>query len=195
MYYNERMTTEVLLKQCVDRDLTAWDKFACLYNPLVIKSVRYKLGKMNVRVSKSEYRDIAQEIFLFIWEKEKLSGVRDPKCLKSWLIIFSLNFTSNYCRKMLKKSEDTFSFDDTLVPSFKFTPTKMLESKELGNIIKEKIAEFDNTQQLALKLHIYHNKKQKDIAGIMNLPIGTVSTLLRRGKSILRERLRDTLDI
>ncbi len=200
------MTTEELLQKCVKRDRFAWDEFARRYHGLVTKSVGHKLHKLGVRLSKTEVLDIVQEIFLVIWEKDRLSGVKDTSTLKGWLVIVSMNFASNYYKKnTTRAARNTLSLDEvsssenpeitlgSMIPSSTFDTAKTLESNELRNILKTEISKLDCRQQLALKLNIYDGKTQKDIAEIMNLPTGTIATLITRAKKRLRERLRIVL--
>jgi RNA polymerase sigma-70 factor (ECF subfamily) len=202
------MTTEELLQRCIGKDTAAWDEFIRRYESLVTRSVSYKLNKLGRHLPKNETRDIVQEIFLLIWEKGKLSGVKNTACLKSWLVIVSVNATSNYCRRHLfKTGNNTFSLDErpfpespditlgSLLPSAKLDTAKTLESNELGKILKKEISKLGYRKRLSLKLNIYDGKKQKDIAQIMNIPEGTVATLISRAKNQLRKNLKDILEM
>jgi RNA polymerase sigma-70 factor (ECF subfamily) len=191
-----------LLQRCVQKDREAWNEFVRQYQGLVTRSVLYKLKKLNFPSRKQEYRDIVQEIFTSIWEKDKLSKLKNPNCLKGWLAIVSLNFTVNYCqRKVFKKAKRTFSLENELAnesPGFtlssilsseKLRTEKMIEANELKSMINAEISKLVPKQQLALKLSIFDGKTQKDISSIMNVPGGTVATLISRAKKQLRARL------
>ena len=201
------MTTEELLKKCVNKEYAAWDEFARRYRGLVTRSVRYKLNRLNARISGDEFRDVVQEVFLLIWEKDKLKAVKNTVCLKSWLVIVSLNVTSNYCRKKaFRDSAGTLSLDEapnadlpgltrgSMVPSLKLNTARTLETNELKDLLEKEIAKLGIRQQLILKLNVYDGKKQKDIAKIMNIPEGTVATTLKRVKDRLRKNLGKILD-
>ena len=202
------MTAQELLQRCVDKDTTAWDEFVRRYDGLVTRSVKYKLNKFDKYLSKSETRDIVQEIFLLIWEKDKLAGVKNTACLKSWLTIVSINFTSSYCRKnIFKTAKNTFSMDGnpspempeitlgSMIPSSELNTAKILESNELSGIFNKEISKLEYRQQLMLKFSIYEGKSQKDIAQIMNIPMGTVATLTSQAKKRIRKRLEEVLDV
>jgi len=207
MVYNAPiMTTEELLQKCVNEDRIAWDRFVRHYSALVSRTVKYKLNKLSLPFAKSEVFDIAQEIFLLIWEKNKLSEVKDTACLKSWLVMVSLNATSNYCKKKafktlrntvsLNKNPDSETPEiilESMIPSPKLNTAKMVESNELGAILKKEISKLVTKQQLALKLSIYDGKSQKDISEIMNIPGGTAAILVKRAKKQLRKELRKIL--
>lgn len=197
------MTTEELVKRCINKEKSAWDKFIREYEGLVKKSVLYKLKKLNLRFSRDEVVDIVQEIFLLIWEKDKLALLREDASLKGWLAIVSVNITSNYCKKHIFKAQNDFlSFDNTasgdfngpdlkdIIPSEKFNTEKSLERNEIKSIIDREVSSLPARQQLALKFNIYDGEKQRDIARIMNIPEGTVATLIKRGKETLRKKLQ-----
>ncbi|MFH1798089.1 MAG: sigma-70 family RNA polymerase sigma factor [Candidatus Omnitrophota bacterium] len=197
------MTTGELLQKCVAKDHNAWNEFVKRYHSLVVKSINYKLKKLNLAASKVESIDIAQEIFLSIWEKNKLSTVREISCLENWLIIVSLNAVSNYCKNRFhKESSKTLSFEGTLctkttnialknvVHSLEADAGKKLDLKEITTLLQNEISKFEYKQQLALKFHIYDGKTISHIAQIMDTPQGTVACWLRRGKKQIRDKLR-----
>ena len=191
-----------LFEKCRTKDRVAWDKFVKRYKGLVEKSIRYKLNKLGVCLDKQIVLDILQEVFLSIWEKDKLSELRSADCLQGWLAIISINMTSNYCRKNVFLSHDLLmpleeelvsdSRDATLenvMPGDKCPTYDILRSKELRCFLEKEISRLGIKQQLVLKFSIYDAKKQKDIARLMDIPENTVSTLISRGKKHLRKKL------
>ncbi|MBU1127717.1 MAG: sigma-70 family RNA polymerase sigma factor [Candidatus Omnitrophica bacterium] len=200
------MSTEELLKKCIERDYEAWNDFIERYKSLVTRSVRYKLKKISVKMKmpRDEFRDIVQEIFLTIWEKNELARVRDAASLEGWLVMVSLNRTSNYCRgriyakpkNMVSLEADLFAGKPgislkSMIPSACFNTVDMVESRELSELLKSEIDSLDHKQQLALKLNVYEHRKQKDISKIMNIPENTVATLVSRAKNRVREKMEE----
>jgi len=199
------MSPEELLSKCVDYNHTAWNIFIKRYKTLITKSVRYKLAALGVTFSKNESNDIVQQIFFELWEKNKLKKVRNAVCLEKWLTIVSVNITLNYCKeKTFRDSRKIISFEKKLcrdnsisekvlisafLPDEKFNSARILESHETREIIKREISKLEYRQQLVLKFNLYHGKTQKDIAEIMNIPGGTVASLIKRAKELLRKNL------
>ncbi len=202
------MTTGELLKKCIDKDKSAWDEFIRRYRPLVLRSARYKLNILNRPFLKTRIlEDIVQEVFFTIWQKDKLKGLRDASCVKSWLVIVTINTASNYCRKNIFNPErNTFSMHEepssdmaglspeASISSVKLDTGKMLEANELKSLLDKEISKLSDKEQLALKFNIYEGKKQKDIARIMNVPEGTVATLISRAKLQLKEKLKSFIE-
>ncbi len=207
MPYNEpAMSPEELLKKCVNKDKNAWDEFIRRYSGLVTRSVKYKLNKLNVKVDRSEFQDIVQEIFLSIWEKDKLAEIKNTSNLKGWLVITSINRTSNYCRDhVYKRAKNTLSLDSgpsadipglklgDVIPSPGLNTAKMLEAAEIERLLKEAINKLEYRQRLALKFNLYDGKKQKEIARIMHIPQGTVGYLIMNAKKNIRKKLKEFL--
>ncbi|MBL7073443.1 MAG: sigma-70 family RNA polymerase sigma factor [Candidatus Omnitrophica bacterium] len=201
------MTTEELLTKCVNHNRDAWNIFIKRYKTLVTKSVRYKMISLGVTFSQNESRDIVQQIFLELWTKNKLKKLRKAVCLENWLTIVSLNTTLNYCkektfrnsRKLLSLEKDlcrhNAGHEKILLNKFlsdeKFDGTRLLESHETLRAITREISKLEYRRALILKLNIYHGKTQKDIAQIMDIPAGTVATLIKRSKELLRTKLRE----
>jgi len=202
------MTDKDLITKCINKDLHAWHLFCKQYNPLVTKTIKYKTYKLGLKIEKNEILDISQEIFLLIWEKNKLATIKDVKCLKSWLVIVTLNTTSNYCRKNIFKIDKitsslfkTYTSEDkntktleSIISCPKFNTSKIIENNEISNLLNTEISKLNYKQQLAITFNLYEGKTQKDIAKIMNIPKGTVATLIKRAKQHLRNKLKDTLD-
>ena len=185
------------MQKCAHKDRFAWDEFARRYTPLVTRSVKYKLGKMGLYLPRADILDIVQDIFLSIWEKNRLSSLRKASCLENWLVIISLNSTSNYCRKNGRFApRKTFSLDAGFMMDKIESPSvelKNMEFNELKSRLDKEISKLGHRQGLAMKFHIYDGKKQKDIARIMNVPAGTIATWIKRGKEKIKENLEDYL--
>ncbi|MGB2600303.1 MAG: sigma-70 family RNA polymerase sigma factor [Candidatus Omnitrophota bacterium] len=200
------MTTEQLIKRCIDKDHGAWGEFVKRYQGLVTRGVRYKLKKLNINLPNSEFRDIVQEIFLYIWEKDKLSGIRDVSCIRAWLAMISVNRTFNYCKsKTFRMERNARSLDEDLsedkpgrtlksiLPSTKLDNSKSIESNEIRKALEKGISKLSHKQQLALKLSLYDGRTQKEISRIMNEPENTIASHIKRGKEYLRKGLSDFL--
>jgi len=164
------------------------------------------MTSLGITFSQNESRDIVQQIFLELWTKNKLKKLRKAVCLENWLTIVSLNMTLNYCKeKTFRNSRKLVSLEKDLcrhnaghekillnkfLSDEKFDSLRLLESHETLRAIRHEISKLKYRRALMLKLNIYHGKTQKDIAQIMNIPTGTVATLIKRSKELLRKNLR-----
>ena len=198
------MITEELLRKCLNKDRHAWDKFVRRYTTLVIKGIKYKLKKLGLNLSKHEISDISQEVFLLIWEKDKLRNLKNINSIKAWLVIVAINVTFNYCKKnIFQYSKNTFSLDAALssenpeltlestLPSSNNSTANIFRKNKFKDIVDKHLSEFKPRQQLILRLNLYENRTQKDISRIMNLPEGTVAASIKRGKDQLKKLLKN----
>jgi RNA polymerase sigma factor (sigma-70 family) len=194
------MNTQELVERCIKRDRLAWDEFVQEYEGLVKKAVHYKLNRMNAKSLQSEAEDISQEVFLTLWEDNKLVMLRDISSLEGWLVIAAINRTINYCKRRWKEerltksfngslSDDELALEDTL--SVKGNdPAKALYVKELVSCAGKEISSLKEKERKVLKLSLC-GWKQIDIAGRMDMPTNTVATLIRRAKSKVRQGMKE----
>lgn len=196
------MNADELIQKCAEKDSRAWGMFISRYRPLVLRSIRYKLKTLNLRLARVEAQDIAQEVFLSIWEKDKLQKIRNPEHLRTWLAMVSLNATMNYCRKhvfsepkgmysleaSLSKEEGSLSLGEIL-PAQKFNTGDSIAYNDLHSTINKEIEKFSAKQQLVLKFNFFEGRSCREISRIMKVPEGTVSAIVSRCRRRLKPRL------
>ncbi len=196
------MINQELFEKCIKKDPVAWDRFISLVKKTVLKSIKYELKHLNIYLPPIEIEDIMQDIFLMIWENNRLSQVHGPECIQAWLAITSIHFTHNHCRKYhFNRSKNTLSLDamnlsddgnrslsDTLASS---DPPiiERLDQKGYIKRIEKEISKLNHKQQLAIRLNLFDGLKQTEISTLMKLPKGTTSALLKRSKDFLKKKL------
>ena len=196
------MSTEELVKKCVRRNRSAWNEFVLEYESLVRRAVYYKLNRMNSKALMSDADDIVQEVFLNLWQGNKLTKLRDTSKVKSWLVAVTINRTSNYCRKRRAKDwrvsrslsehlgEDGFTLED-IIPSREMDPARECEVNEMGEAIRNRMGALRDKERIALELNILGEEKHSSIAEIMNVPVNTVTSLIHRGKRKIQKSIRE----
>jgi RNA polymerase sigma factor (sigma-70 family) len=208
------MDRQKLIEKCVAREASAWDEFVRQKYGLVLKCVRYKLRKAGMDFSRTLAEDMAQEMFMMLWESNRLSKVKNAASVDGWLAVVTINFVSSLLQlKAFKKDRRTFSLDaclqDTEDLSYMsglskrhspetsfFTASSndlSLDSRDICDIVGREISKLVPKQALALKLNLLEGLAQKDIAALLKIPENTVATLIKRGKSRLAKRLRSIL--
>lgn len=65
------------------------------------------------------------------------------------------------------------------------------QSHQLHRDLANAMAQLSDNQRMALHLHLHRECTQQEISDIMSIPLGTVKTLITRGRSRLRELLSD----
>jgi RNA polymerase sigma-70 factor (ECF subfamily) len=138
---------------------------------------------MSLSRNVEEASDLVQQTFL-LWA-EKGHQLRDLTKVKSWL------YTTLY-REFLRNRRrgNRFSNDELpeAVEDFGATgknPGRIVD----GNIALEALYELDEVFRAPLTLFYLEDMAYKDIAEILDIPIGTVMSRISRAKAQLKEKL------
>lgn len=199
---------EDLIERCLGKDEAAWQDFVRKFRPLVHWSVRRRLKDIAPRIGGMESEDITQEVFVSIWENEKLSTLRDPATLKSWLVMISLNAASDHIRKKrFKESQKTISLAapvssrnerstlEDIIRTPQADACSMAHAGEVNEAISKSIESLPPRDRLVFRFYVTDGRKQTDIARIMNMPHNTVGTIISRAREKIKKELKNTLGI
>jgi RNA polymerase sigma-70 factor (ECF subfamily) len=143
---------------------------------------------------RSEYEDIAQDIFLKLFRSiERFDPERGVK-FTTW----TFTFVRNHCFDLLKKrristtsinsvADEDRSWDlpDPAAPA----PGSELDNSELGERIEHALAGLSEDQRLAFVLREYEGLEYRVIASVMGVSEGTIKSRLHRAKEAMRQSL------
>ncbi len=150
------------------------DIVSAFYQPL------YRFG-YSLAKNEHEAGDLAQQTF-FIYA-EKGSSLRDKSKVKSWL------FTTLY-REFLrrrKKNSRMDSYEPEMLEVAGGTVEPQVERSLDGNLALEALEEVDEVYRQPLALFYMKDLSYKEIAEVLDVPIGTIMSRLSRGKAQLRD--------
>lgn len=142
--------------------------------------------------------DLSQETFIRAFNAIHTYNPRYK--LSSWLFKIANNLAIDHLRK---RTLDTVSIDgapDALteseraqtsydIPSEEESPEEYAANRELGEQIEAAIAKLRPHYRVATVLRHVEGYSYEEIAGIMDLPLGTVKTYIHRARLELRELL------
>jgi RNA polymerase sigma factor (sigma-70 family) len=194
------MTPEKIWTGCVKREEPAWEEFVSSYGRFIRKAVHYKINRMNSKSLVSEADDIIQEVFLMLWEDNKLESVKNISKLDSWLVAVSINKTIDYAQKRWKVdkrtdhldqrvSEDGTTFKD-LIPSMNIDQERELEYQEMSDLANEAISNLPERERRSLEKSM-EGERQRCIASDMDIPHKTASSAIRRARVKVRKMMRE----
>lgn len=193
------MSDKELITRCIQKDPIAWNEFVRRYSGLVYWAVENRLKKWDYLYKPEEVEEIHQNVFLSLWQKNKLEQLKDHDRISAWLIIVSGNEAVNYFRIQrfqlppgaISIYEELIIKDKavTLADMLPFSQKNALLEEERENIISAEIEALAPKEKIILKLHMLYGKKYREIAKMLNTPLGTVCTMLKNIKIRLKRSL------
>lgn len=108
--------------------------------------------------------------------------LRNPEYFSTWLCRILIR----ECYKLLREQKKMIPYEDEVL-------LKKLESKDDKEIetsyVREALSKLDTSYQTSIILFYYHDLSIKDISEIMEKPVGTIKTHLRRARKKLKIEL------
>ncbi len=153
----------------------------------LVKEYYQPLYKFAYSLSKSpdDAGDLTQQTFL-IWA-EKGHTLRESGKVKSWL------FTTLY-REFLRQNrrgQKVTAIDQEILETRQDTELTSSVRQMEGNEALDALAELDPVYAEPFSLFYLENLSYKEIASVLDIPIGTVMSRLARGKAHLKEKLSE----
>jgi RNA polymerase sigma-70 factor (ECF subfamily) len=135
--------------------------------------------------------DIAQEAFLKLWRQ---AANWQPKAqIKTWLYRVTHNLCVDFLRKQNRYSDEEIPEQADPAPG----PVEIQEQRQLGDKVMEALQKLPPRQRIAISLVYYEECGNIEAAGIMNLSVDALESLLARARKKLKDlllparRLRD----
>jgi len=144
------------------------------YQPL------YRFG-YSLAKSESEAGDLTQQTFFVFAEKSHT--LRDTSKVKSWL------FTTLYREFLKRRKKDSRidHYEPELLENTGGSVAPEVHRSMDGQLAMEALAQVDEVYQQPLALFYLQDLSYKEIAEVLDVPIGTIMSRLSRGKAQLRE--------
>lgn len=181
-----------LIKLCLKKDKKAWAIFLNKYSRLIYWAIQKRLASIGYGYQQSDIEDIFQEIFLMLFETDKLNQLKDIQLLPGWLAMVACNKTTDYIRKKFHTKESlTFDFTEIADNSFQ----ESLISQDSLSLIDKIIKDLPDKEKLIISLNIMEEKTHKEIANITSTSINTISTIIARTKEKIKNKLEEMKEI
>jgi RNA polymerase sigma-70 factor (ECF subfamily) len=147
---------------------------SAFYQPL------YRFG-YSLAKNEHEAGDLAQQTF-FIYA-EKGSSLRDKSKVKSWL------FTTLYREFLRRRKKDSRMdhYEPEMLEIAGGTVEPQVQRSLDSNLAVEALDEVDEVYRQPLTLFYMKDLSYKEIAEVLDVPIGTIMSRLSRGKAQLRK--------
>jgi len=165
------------------------EAFAALYDRYA--TVLYSLCLAIVK-KQEEAEDVLQECFLQMWEKASAFNSAKGSAY-TWLATLTRHraidrLRSKHFRKDRQKQPDV-DFDRMADPSA-LTPLENTSIAERAGIVKKAFATLPPVQQKVVEMAYFQGYTQSEIAGKLQVPLGTVKTRIREAVKKLQRILQ-----
>ncbi|MBR8826366.1 MAG: sigma-70 family RNA polymerase sigma factor [Gomphosphaeria aponina SAG 52.96 = DSM 107014] len=129
--------------------------------------------------------DLVQEVFLRVWKG--LPQLRQPAHFSTWLYRITWNVATDQRRKfaLLREQEFTSPSSNT-EESLENTNLTQLYYQEL---VQQGLQTLSFDHRVVLVLHDLEDLPQKQVANILNIPVGTVKSRIFHARSAMRKFL------
>ncbi len=144
-------------------------------------------------VSSESVEDIVQELFMKVYIN--LNSYDPDKSFSSWIYRIAHNETINYWRKNKRKSEMVVSLEsDSALGNISDGRDVREEvyGKINGGVVLSALEDLDEKYRNAVTMKYAEEASYREISEKLDIPIGTVGTLISRGKKMLREHLENS---
>ena len=129
--------------------------------------------------------DLVQQTFC-IWA-EKGHQLKDRSKAKTWLFTTLYREHLGIVRRGSRFSDDDIDEIEYQLPSHEEDTGRMLDGKRAVHLL----GQLDENFRAPLTLFYLQQHSYKEIAEILDVPIGTVMSRISRGKKQLREKMQD----
>jgi RNA polymerase sigma-70 factor (ECF subfamily) len=169
-----------LVSRAQQGDRGAFSELVRQHYPGVIRVVHRMCGDVQLA------EDAAQEAFIRAWVNLANYDPRSP--LRNWLYRIAVNAALDMLRR---KTDDTLSDDDALMVADQAPgPEAAMIRNERIALLQRAVQSLPEAARSVLVLKEYGELSYQEIAGVLDIPIGTVMSRLNYARNRLRELLR-----
>ena len=175
------MTDKDLIDGMQQKDFKVFEEVVNRYQSIVVNLCHNMTG------SHEDAEDLAQEVFIKIWDKvHKFKG---ESSLQTWIYRIAINTSLNHTRK--QKLQRFFQTIESIFESASGSenPHKELERGEQQNLVQMAIQGLPENQRIAITLRTFKEHSYEEISEIMDVSVSSVESLLFRAKKNLKKVL------
>ena len=172
-------------EELVRRSLEDKEAFGLLIERYEAKLDRY-IRRLGVHVSEDR-EDVLQDIFLKVYRN--LNGFDTSLSFSSWIYRIAHNEAISWYRKknvrpeghLVTDGDEVLGFLSSKEEAADVTFDKSVNAEKLGEALKA----IDVKYREVLILRYFEHKEYEEISDILQIPVGSVGTLIHRGKKQL----------
>ena len=174
-----------LLNRCRSGDELAWEALVREYQGRVCSIAFGYVGEQD------EALDLAQEIFVRVWDR--LDQVADPDRFPAWLASIARNACLDHLRRRKARPprQDIPAEEMTSLASAAPTPEEVWISNSRQRLVHRAMQRLSDINREIIVLKDIQGLPLEDIAGLLDLPLGTVKSRSSRARVELAQAIVD----
>jgi len=162
---------------------------------LILEKIMIAYGNELVRLAFSYVKDteIAKDMVqnTFIKCYKNLDAFRFDAQIKTWLYRITINESKDYLKSWNYKMVQVKSFINETAMSILPSTEKTVIAKYNNEEIKDTIFSLPKVYREVVYLYYYNALKTEEIAIVLDIPVNTVKTRLRRAKQRLEPMIKE----
>lgn len=176
------MTDNELYTRLCDGDTSALGEIYDRYGSLVY-CIAFKVLRRP-----AEAEDLAQEIFLTLWNKQNFNPGRGK--LSSFLSMLTRSRAIDRLRSRQRAQNFVNRWGSVMTDRTFDTPFDTASIEERRETVSDALSQLPEKYRQILELAYYGGMSQSEIATQLDIPLGTVKTWSRQGLLSLRQQLQ-----
>lgn len=185
------MQNDILIHRAAKGDEAAFEQLLTQHE----KSV-YNLC-LRMTGNPEDAMDVSQEVFLRVWKN--LGSYQFDAAFSTWLFRIASNACIDFLRAKKRRNDVSLTMQDEndgedkelAVPDETPLPEEQLLAKEQQRAVMKAMSELPPDFREILQLRVVEGLPYEEIAGILDIKVGTVKSRLARARNQLRKNLED----
>jgi len=184
---------EDLIAKAQQGDMGAFEEMVLIYQDRVYSQCHYLAG------NRDDAQDLAQDVFMQAYKG--IRSFRQDADFGTWLHRIAVNLWINFCRR--QKKVVAFSIDEPLptregkmareLVADEDSPLEKIERLEFNDLVAAGLNRILPEYRMVLVLRDIEGYNYDEIAGFLNISLGTVKSRINRGRKALKKELEHTL--
>jgi len=189
----EEWGTTELVRRCLLGDESAWREFIARYGGLIRAVAARRLSRSG-EASSQDVEDVFQAVLLRLVEAgyRRLAGVRDLDRLEAWLGVVTANAAADFLRARgceLPVPDPPEFLGRELGLAESRSPSGDAYRRQLACAVRSVLGTFPPRERFVLSSVLIDGRKYNEVAEVLGVPVGTVSSIVSRGKGRIRRGL------
>ena len=182
-----------LISGCLSGDAASWRVFVERFSRLVHWSIRRTLASSAQPGKEELVRELFQDLFERLLERNELARLREAGSVRKFLAVMACHMTLDKVKGLSRRSQKNSSLDSLLEnhedAALGFIPADPLLQQESESILGAALGELTPKERACVQFHYEEGKTHSEIGRLLGMPENTVSTVLRRTREKLRQKL------